>query len=150
MDLRPHDTDPKLTVATYKDEDEAYIPAEDLAPLRHRPLIYLGLLDANIHENPSLTVLDDGQIEMVHKTARLARFAGRVTRSAGWRLANHSKSVFEGEKKRQAMADTINQYLSDEVMSMPTNPPYVKPEPTPSEKARDEAFKKLSSLLKEL
>jgi hypothetical protein len=143
MDLRPHEAGPKFTVATYRDENEADLLAEFMAPLKAKPLIYLGLRNVDIHSDPSYSELPDGRIESTHKTKRLARFAGRVTRQASQRVVDSSEHVFHYEKERLDIADTINKYISDKTMSIPTWEPEPRPEPIPSKLAADEAFKKI-------
>lgn len=143
MDLRPHEADAEFTIATYKDEEEAVPIAEALAPLHQRVLAYLGLRDIDVQSDPTLTVLDDGRIELAHETTRLARFAGKVAKQSASRLPRR-KTVYESEKANQDLADTINRYISSRTMSLPTppvRPP--NPEPTPNELARSEAFKKI-------
>jgi len=144
MDLRPHETDPKLTVATYQDEEEAQRVAVELTPLYKKIPYSLGISNGvDIHKDGSLTVLDDGRIEMAHRTSRLARFAGRLTRQSASHLNYQPEGLSSYAKETQALNDKINQYISNRTMSVPTRPEWVKPVPTPSELARTEAFKEI-------
>lgn len=144
MDLRAHDNDPKLTVATYQNQEEATKVATAVAPFHKRILTNLGFVEGiDIHKDPSLTVLDDGQMEMTHRTARLAKFAGKLAKSTATRLNYRPSEVSGYTKEQQALEDTISQYLSDRVMSLPTYEEEPKPDPTPNEVARKEAFEKI-------
>jgi hypothetical protein len=146
MDLRQHETNPKLTIATHEDQAEAAEVALAVAPFYKKPLYYLGLYDGiKLNKDPSLTILDDGRIELEYKTKRLARFAGQLIKESASHLAYRPEEVYAQEKKTQALSDTITHYLSGKTMSLPTYQARVEPEPTPNELARTEAYKKLET-----
>jgi hypothetical protein len=144
MRLRPHESDPKLTIATYPDGKEAQKVATQLAPFYKKIPYRFGIVEAvDIRKDDSVTVLDDGQIEMTHRTTRLARFLGQLSRETASRLNYQPKELSSYTKEQQHLADTINQYLSDRTTAIPTRPETTEPELTPQELARAEAFKKI-------
>lgn len=141
MQLRPHESDPKLTVATYDNRDQAEDVALETAPVLKKYLYTYGLIKrSRIREISDFTVLDDGQVEVTHDTKRLVRYAGYLARQSAELLSSEPEEVSSYAKSDQTLADTVNQYLTQRTLAIPTRPPYVKPEPTSSEKARYEAF----------
>jgi len=143
MQFRSHDTDPKLTIATYQDDAEAQKVFDEVYPdnPRERLLLFLGLtVGIEVSNDPNFTRLDDGRIEMIHRTKRLARFAGRVTKESTLRLDHQPAELYAGYKDRQVLGNAIIKYITDRTEAIPTQPKYVPKEPTPVEKARTEEF----------